>query len=125
MAILKLSLLAGAATASVLNIPSSSTGALQQQPIWSSGSKSSSSSSGGSSFQCDLPPALDPAGDGLPAASELFSSDKALQTQVERHQAIVRVPSICFDDLGEIDEDPRYGTFFELHDVLAETYPEM
>ncbi|GAB0137286.1 hypothetical protein EsDP_00005558 [Epichloe bromicola] len=76
-----------------------------------------------SGFKCDLPPVLDPAKDGLPSAKELFSSKKALHRQIRRHQAIVRVPSICFDDLGSFDEDKRWGPFYTLHHVLAETYP--
>lgn len=80
-------------------------------------------SSPSSTFQCELPPVLDPAGDGLPSASDLFSSKDALNKQVERHQAIVRVPSICFDDLGDFDSDKRWKPFNKLHDVLAKTYP--
>lgn len=74
-------------------------------------------------FKCDLPPVLVPAEDGLPSANDLFSSKEAFDTQVKRHQAIVRVPSICYDDLGDVDEDKRWAPFHDLHDVLAKTYP--
>ena len=77
----------------------------------------------GGRFQCDLPPALDPAGDGLLSASDLFSSKAALTQQVKRHQAIVRVPSVSYDDLGEIGEDERWAPFHDLHAVLERTYP--
>ncbi|KXH67149.1 peptidase family M20/M25/M40 [Colletotrichum salicis] len=43
--------------------------------------------------------------------------------QVERHAALVRVPSICYDDLGDFDKDERWNVFYELHDVLKKTYP--
>lgn len=76
-----------------------------------------------STFKCDLPPVLDPAGDGLPSATDLFSSKEALKKQVERHQAVVRVPSICFDDLGDFNSDKRWKPFNKLHHVLAKTYP--
>lgn len=76
-----------------------------------------------SDFKCDLPPALDPATDGLPSADELFTSQDALLRQVKRHQAIVRVPSICYDDLGGFDEDKRWAPFYDLHAVLEKTYP--
>lgn len=36
-------------------------------------------------FQCDLPSALDPSGDGLSSAADLFTSKDALLKQVERH----------------------------------------
>ncbi|KAI5463667.1 hypothetical protein BGZ63DRAFT_422993 [Mariannaea sp. PMI_226] len=74
-------------------------------------------------FTCELPPVLVPSGDGLPSGDSLFSSHEALLKQVERHQAIVRVPSICFDDLGDVDKDERWGPFHDLHDTLAATYP--
>ncbi|KAM5385463.1 hypothetical protein ACJZ2D_001104 [Fusarium nematophilum] len=77
----------------------------------------------GRDFECDLPPVLSPTGDGLPSADSLFSSHDALLRQVKRHQAIVRVPSICYDDLGDFDTDERWAPFYELHDVLAKTYP--
>lgn len=87
--------------------------ALDQQPLVSSSS---------SSFACDLPPPVAPS-DTLPSASDLFSSPAALQKQVERHAALVRVPSICYDDLGDFDADPRWKVFYELHDVIKKTYP--
>ncbi|KAF7559520.1 hypothetical protein G7046_g4632 [Stylonectria norvegica] len=78
-----------------------------------------------SDFTCDLPPALSPDRDGLQSADQLFSSKHALLEQVKRHQAIVRVPSISYDDLGSFDEDERWAPFYDLHRVLAETYPNL
>lgn len=74
-------------------------------------------------FECDLSGALDPSGDGLASAQELFSSKAALKKQVDRHSALVKVPAICYDDLGPFDEDPRWKPFYDFHDVLAETFP--
>ncbi|KAL7942523.1 carboxypeptidase S [Trichoderma barbatum] len=76
-----------------------------------------------SRFQCDLPPVIDPRGDGLPSADELFSSKSAREQQIKRLQAIVRVPSVSYDDLGEVGEDDRWSPFYKLHDVLKETFP--
>ncbi|KAL0938532.1 vacuolar carboxypeptidase [Colletotrichum truncatum] len=81
-------------------------------------------SSSSSSFTCDLPPPVSP-NDGLPSAKDLFSSEAALLKQVERHAALVRVPSICYDDLGDFDKDPRWKVFYELHDVIRKTYPAL
>lgn len=75
------------------------------------------------SFECDLPSALDPSSDGLLSAKGLFTSSEALQKQIERHSALVKVPSICYDDLGPFDTDPRWAPFYEFHDVLAKTFP--
>lgn len=76
-------------------------------------------------FKCNLPSPLDPSGDGLLSATELFSSKDALLKQVERHSALVKVPSVCYDDLGPFDTDPRWEPFYQFHDVLEETFPLM
>ncbi|KAK2021752.1 peptidase family M20/M25/M40 [Colletotrichum zoysiae] len=76
-----------------------------------------------SGFKCDLPPVVSPSDDGLPSAEDLFSSPEAVRKQVERHAAIVRVPSICYDDLGDFDTDGRWDVFYDLHNVLKKTYP--
>ena len=114
MALVKLSLLAGAAVSGVAALVPSLNPGSGQRPMPSVLK---------SNFKCDLPPALDPSHDGSPSASDLFSSKKALKRQVERHQALVRVPSICYDDLGPFDEDDRWLPFYDVHDVLEETYP--
>lgn len=80
-------------------------------------------SSGRGTFKCDLPPAVAPDSDGLASADELFSGQKALNLQVQRHSAIVRVPSISYDDLGEVDEDPRWLVFLDFHRLLEELFP--
>lgn len=74
-------------------------------------------------FNCDLPSALDPSADGLPSSQSLFSSKAALRRQVDRHSALVKVPTVCYDDLGPIDEDPRWKPHHRFHEVLAETFP--
>ncbi|KAJ6445082.1 vacuolar carboxypeptidase Cps1 [Purpureocillium lavendulum] len=76
-----------------------------------------------SGFKCDLPSALDPSGDGLPSANDVYSSQKALLRQVERHSAIVKVNSVCYDDLGDFEQDDRWLPFYDLHDALRKTYP--
>ncbi|RFU80511.1 acetylornithine deacetylase [Trichoderma arundinaceum] len=76
-----------------------------------------------SRFNCELPPILDPTGDGLPSANDLFSSKSAREQQVRRLQDIVRVPSISYDDLGPVGEDERWAPFYDLHDVLKATFP--
>ncbi|KAL7809635.1 acetylornithine deacetylase [Trichoderma aethiopicum] len=76
-------------------------------------------------LQCELPPVLDPSGDGLPSADELFSSKSVRELQVKRLQAIVQVPSVSYDDLGPVGEDERWAPFFDLHDVIKETFPNL
>ncbi|OLN96294.1 putative carboxypeptidase C24C9.08 [Colletotrichum chlorophyti] len=90
--------------------------ASDQQPLLSSSPSSSPE------FACDLPPPVTPS-DGLPSARNLFTSREAILRQVERHAALVRVPSICYDDLGDFETDKRWDVFYELHEVLKKTYP--
>ncbi|KAK7426987.1 hypothetical protein QQZ08_006414 [Neonectria magnoliae] len=113
MTLTTLSLLAGVAGAS----------AFVAAPIGAAHQKPFGQGSAVADFSCDLPPVLAPAGDGLPSAESLFSSREALLKQVRRHQAIVQVPSICYDDLGDFDEDERWAPFYDVHDTLAKTYP--
>ncbi|KAL7628342.1 hypothetical protein AAE478_002544 [Parahypoxylon ruwenzoriense] len=76
-------------------------------------------------FKCDIPPALDPSSDGLPAARDVFSGHEALLLQVERHSTIVKIPSISYDDNGEPGEDPRWEVFYQLHEAFAHLYPNV
>lgn len=75
------------------------------------------------SLTCHLPQEQDPSQDGLPSANTIFSGQDALEAHVKRHQAVVRVPTVCFDDLGDFDTDPRWEPFHALHQVLEKTYP--
>lgn len=111
MALSKLALLAGAAGVS----------ALVASPL--AGSQQLSARTIDLNSQCNLPPSLDPSDDGLPHGGKLFGGKDALMKQVKRHQAIVRVPSVCYDDLGKIGEDVRWKPFDKLHSVIKETYP--
>jgi hypothetical protein len=76
-------------------------------------------------FKCDLPPLIEPSGDGLPAARDVFSGEESLKLQVERHSAIVKIPSISYDDNGDPLEDPRWDIFYTLHDTLESLYPNV
>ncbi|KAI1107611.1 carboxypeptidase S [Jackrogersella minutella] len=76
-------------------------------------------------FKCDIPPALDPSKDGLPAARDIFAGDEALKLQVKRHSTIVKIPSISYDDNGEPGEDPRWNVFYDLHKAFAALYPNV
>ncbi|KAL6800942.1 carboxypeptidase S [Trichoderma sp. SZMC 28013] len=76
-----------------------------------------------SRFKCNLAEPLDPSDDGLYSSHDLFSSQEALETLVERHQPLVQVDSICYDDLGDFDEDDRWKPFDEIPKVLKDNYP--
>lgn len=74
---------------------------------------------------CPLSRPIDPSLDGLMSSEKLFSGTKALKTMVERHQPLVRIESICYDDLGDFDDDDRWKPFYEIPVVLEKTYPNM
>ncbi|PKK49133.1 hypothetical protein CI102_5562 [Trichoderma harzianum] len=74
-------------------------------------------------FKCNLADPLDPSDDGLYSSHDLFSSQEALETLVERHQPLVQVDSICYDDLGDFDTDDRWKPFDEIPKVLEKHYP--
>ncbi|KAL7952299.1 carboxypeptidase S [Trichoderma compactum] len=76
-----------------------------------------------SRFKCNLAEPLDPSQDGLHSSHDLFSSQEALETLVERHQPLVQVDSICYDDLGDFDKDDRWKPFNEIPKVLEKNYP--
>lgn len=76
-----------------------------------------------SDLHCHLSPPVDPARDGLPAAADVFAGHGALLKQVERHGAIVKIPSVSYDDNGEPGDDPRWEVFHSLHRVLEAYYP--
>jgi Gly-Xaa carboxypeptidase len=77
-----------------------------------------------SEFKCDLASPLDPSGDGLHSSNELFSNKRAIDNLIRRHQSLVRVPSVCYDDLGEFD-DYRWEPFYAIPRILEEKYPLM
>ncbi|KAL5093808.1 hypothetical protein Trisim1_009287 [Trichoderma cf. simile WF8] len=76
-----------------------------------------------SRFRCNLAEPLDPSQDGLYSSHDLFSTKEALDTLVRRHQPLVEVDSICYDDLGDFDTDDRWKPFDEIPKRLKENYP--
>ncbi|KJR88076.1 Gly-Xaa carboxypeptidase [Sporothrix schenckii 1099-18] len=75
-------------------------------------------------FTCDLPPPVaPPASDGLPSADELFGSAEARELQAHRLAAAVRVPSVSYDDMQDVDVDPRWVVFADLHRVFEALFP--
>lgn len=71
---------------------------------------------------CDLGKPLDPSDDGLYSSHELFSTEETIKTLVERHQPLVKIESICYDDFGDFEDD-RWGPFYDIPKVLENKYP--
>ncbi|KAI0193474.1 hypothetical protein F4808DRAFT_359176 [Astrocystis sublimbata] len=78
-----------------------------------------------SRYKCDLPRPIDPSKDGLVSSQKIFSGEESLETMVKRHQSLVRIASVCYDDLGSFDEDDRWKPFYEIPGTLEEHYPNV
>ncbi|KAK8193356.1 putative vacuolar carboxypeptidase Cps1 [Phyllosticta capitalensis] len=71
---------------------------------------------------CPLSKTPSGAQDGLEQSSK-FLDEASIAKQVERLSAAIRVPTESHDDNGDVDVDPRYKTFYEFHDTLAQLFP--
>ncbi|KAI1377764.1 putative vacuolar carboxypeptidase Cps1 [Hypoxylon crocopeplum] len=71
---------------------------------------------------CPLPEIVVPRDDKLDA-SDHFMSSRHLQLQVQRLSAAVHVPTESYDDNGDVNEDPRWATFDDFHQVLQQLFP--
>lgn len=76
-------------------------------------------------FKCNLANPLDPSADGLYSSHEVFSNKRAVNALIRRHQPLVRIPSVCYDDLGDFDDDERWEPFYDIPRVLKNEYPLM
>ncbi len=52
-----------------------------------------------------------------------IDSDEFFDKSLRRMQGAVQIPTESFDDMGEVNEDPRWDIFIEFHDYLKETFP--
>ncbi|CAH0043032.1 unnamed protein product [Clonostachys rhizophaga] len=77
------------------------------------------------SQRCKLTGPIYPENDELPSAEDLFGGPSAFAKQLDRHREIVKVDSICYDDLGPIGDDKRWESFDKLQEVLERLYPLM
>ena len=76
-------------------------------------------------LKCPLSRPLDPSEDGLLSSQDVFWGPDALQLMVDRHQPLVSIPSICYDDLGSFKEDKRWEPFKKIPGVLEDHYPNV
>jgi len=71
---------------------------------------------------CPLPEPPHHIEDGLDHSSS-FSDKASVLKQVERLSAAVNVSTVSYNDNGDVDEDPRWNSFGELHEVLRRLFP--
>jgi Gly-Xaa carboxypeptidase len=75
--------------------------------------------------RCDLPRPVDPSHDGLANAQEIFSLEKAILPMTNRLQSIVQVPTVVYNDMGDVDKDKRWKPFGRVAGALNKSYPNM
>lgn len=71
---------------------------------------------------CPLVDAIEPPGDDVNDSLH-FMTLQHQKIQAERLSQAVRIPTESFDDNGEVDQDPRWKTFDQFHQVLEELFP--
>lgn len=72
---------------------------------------------------CPVPDAATAPDDGLTDSASLIQGDEVLTLQVSRLAAAVNISTVSYDDMGDVDIDPRWHTFDELHDRLEVLFP--
>ncbi|KAH9825919.1 putative vacuolar carboxypeptidase Cps1 [Teratosphaeria destructans] len=76
-----------------------------------------------SSSWCQIPSVAESPRDGLRSSRDVFTGDDILRLQVERLTAAVNVPTVAYDDNGDVDEDERWRPFGRLHKTLSSSFP--
>jgi Gly-Xaa carboxypeptidase len=72
---------------------------------------------------CPLPKLPSQIEDGLDPSSSFAVNASVLKKQVERLSAAVNVSTVSYDDNGDVDDDPRWKSFGQLHEVLRHLFP--
>ena len=70
-----------------------------------------------------MPDKATPPRDGLEDSAVLFDDQHALEIQAQRLAAAVNIPTVSYDDNGDVDLDLRWEIFSELHVVLEKLFP--
>jgi hypothetical protein len=63
--------------------------------------------------------------DGLNSSADFGNENDLIKQQVERLSAAVNVPTIAYDDNGDVDKDPRWHAFVTLREVLKTQFPRV
>jgi Gly-Xaa carboxypeptidase len=71
---------------------------------------------------CPLPEKPKYPNDGL-RPSFLFADKASVERQVKRLSAAVDVPTVSYDDNGDVGKDKRWKPFYRFHEVLEDLFP--
>ncbi|KAF3395174.1 hypothetical protein DPV78_009156 [Talaromyces pinophilus] len=76
-------------------------------------------------LSCILPEPHAPSGeDGLHPSSDFWDSE-IMTRQIHRLSEAVKIPSVSYDDMGDVHNDTRWLVFEDLHDVLQSLFPRV
>lgn len=76
-------------------------------------------------LSCILPEPHAPSGeDGLYPSSHFWNSE-IMTLQIHRLSEAVKIPSVSYDDMGDVHNDTRWLVFEELHAVLESLFPRV
>ncbi|EPY53336.1 vacuolar carboxypeptidase [Schizosaccharomyces cryophilus OY26] len=59
------------------------------------------------------------------SCSNFINSPEYWNESLARFQKVLRVPTVSYDDLGDVGEDDRWNIFGDLHDVFREIFPNI
>lgn len=83
---------------------------------------------GGSHPKCHqaepLKPSADPS-DALAAMDAHLASDAFRNETVRRMAGAIQIPSVSYDDLGPVGEDPRWDVMYDMASYLRDTFPRV
>lgn len=57
--------------------------------------------------------------------NELFSTSKFRNVIAERLSGAVKIPTVTYDKMGKVGEDPRWEIFYEFSKYLRQTFPSV
>ncbi|WWC91785.1 uncharacterized protein L201_006732 [Kwoniella dendrophila CBS 6074] len=79
-------------------------------------------------FQNDTPIKKGLCEQAKPILPDGYNTSKILEEKdiiIKRLQEAVRIPTQMYDEMGSVDEDPRWKIFAEFHDFLERTFPKV
>ncbi|CAB11265.1 Vacuolar carboxypeptidase [Schizosaccharomyces pombe] len=81
------------------------------------------------SAKCYIPPVLTPAkepklGDDV-SGIDYIRSPEFFNDSLVRFQELLRIPTVCYDDMGDVGDDDRFDIFAVFQDKVRELYPNI
>lgn len=59
----------------------------------------------------------------MKSLEETWDSEEFKEESIKRMTKAIEIPTMSFDDMGEVGEDERWGIFEKFHTFLEESFP--